>query len=86
MKLEWTIIIRNPLECLLKMFRLSLYQYALITSKNPERKKKLRGLVRQRTIPTERPQLVGEVSANFSGYSVSRGQGNEFLQPFISVF
>jgi hypothetical protein len=28
--------------------------------------KKLRGLVRQRTIPTERPPLVGEVSANFS--------------------
>jgi hypothetical protein len=25
------------------------------------------GLVRQRTIPTERPLLVGEVSANFSG-------------------
>jgi hypothetical protein len=29
--------------------------------------KKLRGLVRQRTIPTERPSLVGEVSANFRG-------------------
>jgi hypothetical protein len=29
--------------------------------------KKLRGLVRQRTIPTERPPLVGEVSANFNG-------------------
>jgi hypothetical protein len=27
----------------------------------------LRGLVRQRTIPTERPLLVGEISANFSG-------------------
>jgi hypothetical protein len=26
-----------------------------------------RALVRQRTIPTERPPLVGEVSANFSG-------------------
>jgi hypothetical protein len=24
-------------------------------------------LVRERTIPTERPQLVGEVSANFCG-------------------
>jgi hypothetical protein len=24
-------------------------------------------LVRMRTIPTERPQLVGEVSTNFSG-------------------
>jgi hypothetical protein len=29
--------------------------------------KKFRFLVRQRTIPTERPPLVGEVSANFSG-------------------
>jgi hypothetical protein len=28
-------------------------------------KKKLRGLVRQRTIPTKRPPLVSEVSANF---------------------
>jgi hypothetical protein len=28
---------------------------------------KLRGLVRQRTIPTERPPLVDEVSANFNG-------------------
>jgi hypothetical protein len=28
---------------------------------------KLQGLVRQRTIPTERPPLVGEVSANFRG-------------------
>jgi hypothetical protein len=27
---------------------------------------KLRALVRKRTIPTERPPLVGEVSANFS--------------------
>jgi hypothetical protein len=30
-------------------------------------KERLRGLVRKRTIPTERPPLVGEVSANFSG-------------------
>jgi hypothetical protein len=30
-------------------------------------KKTLRALVRQRTIPTERPPLLGEVSANFSG-------------------
>jgi hypothetical protein len=30
-------------------------------------RKKLRGVVRQRTIPNERPPLVGEVIANFSG-------------------
>jgi hypothetical protein len=35
---------------------------------NNELYKKLRGLSPQeRTIPTERPPLVGEVSANFSG-------------------
>jgi hypothetical protein len=43
-------------------------------------------LVRQRTIPTERPPLVGEVSANFSGQRVSRGQRNESPQPLISFF
>jgi hypothetical protein len=30
--------------------------------------------VRERSIPTERPPLVGEVSAIFCGYRVSRGQ------------
>jgi hypothetical protein len=30
--------------------------------------------VRERTIPTERPPLVGEVSANVYGWRVSRGQ------------
>jgi hypothetical protein len=42
--------------------------------------------IRQRNIPTERPPLVGEVSANFSGEKVSRGQRNEFPRPLISVF
>jgi hypothetical protein len=49
-------------------------------------KKKLRALVRQRTIPTERPPLVGEVSLNFSGWRVSRSQRNESKRPLISVF
>jgi hypothetical protein len=30
--------------------------------------------VRERTIPTERPPLVGEVIANFWEYKVPRGQ------------
>jgi hypothetical protein len=39
---------------------------------------KLRGLSPQaRTIPTERPPLVGEVSANFSEQRASRCQRNE---------
>jgi hypothetical protein len=50
-------------------------------------KKKLNpvALVRKRTIPTERPLLVGEVSANFCKYRVLRRQGNEFPRPLISV-
>jgi hypothetical protein len=39
-------------------------------------------LVCKRTIPTERPQLVGEVSANFCGCMVSRGQRNKCSQPY----
>jgi hypothetical protein len=33
----------------------------------------LMALVRKRTIRTERPPLVGKVTANFCGYSVLRG-------------
>jgi len=44
-------------------------------------------LVRERTIPTERPPPVGEVSANFfAGRGVSRGQRNGSPRPLISVF
>jgi hypothetical protein len=43
-------------------------------------------LVRKRTIPIEWPPLVGEVSANFCGERVSRGQRNGFPRPLISVF
>jgi hypothetical protein len=39
-------------------------------------------LVCKRTIPTERPPLVGEVSANFCGYSVWRGQRNGSPRPY----
>jgi hypothetical protein len=42
-------------------------------------------LVREQTIPTERPPLVGEVSANVCGYRVSRGQRNGFPRSLISV-
>jgi hypothetical protein len=44
------------------------------------------GVVRKRTIPTELLTLVGEVSANFSVVSVSRGQPNGFPRPLISIF
>ena len=44
-------------------------------------------LVRERTIPTERPPPVGEVSAKlFADRGVSRGQRNGSPRPLISVF
>ena len=43
-------------------------------------------IVRERTIPTERPPPVGEVSANFADRGVSRGQRNGSPRPLISVF
>jgi hypothetical protein len=43
-------------------------------------------VVRQWTITTEQPPLVGEVSANFSGQRVPRGQRNQSPRPLISVF
>jgi hypothetical protein len=43
-------------------------------------------LVRKRTVPTERPPFVGEVSAIFSEQRVSRGQQNESQRQLISVF
>jgi hypothetical protein len=66
-----------------------LWQFFVIslTTKNiKQNKKNSEALGRQLTIPTERPPLVGEVSANFSGYRVSRGQRNESPRPLISVF
>jgi hypothetical protein len=39
-------------------------------------------LVRKRTIPTERPPVVGEVITNFCGYRVSRGQCDGSLRPY----
>jgi hypothetical protein len=51
-------------------------------------KKKLNSLavVCKRSIPTERPPLVGEVSDNLWGQRVLRGQRNKFPRPLISVF
>jgi hypothetical protein len=51
-------------------------------------KKKLNSvaLVRKRTIPTERPPLVGEFSASLCEQRVLRGQRNAIPRPLISVF
>jgi hypothetical protein len=42
-------------------------------------------LVSKRTIPTERPPLVGEVSANFCGSSVPRDQRDRSLRPYCRL-
>jgi hypothetical protein len=38
--------------------------------------------VRERTIPTERPPLVGEVITNFCGQRVPRGERDGYLRPY----
>jgi hypothetical protein len=42
-------------------------------------------LVRERTIPTERPPLVGEVNDNFCVQRVSRGQRNGPPRPYSRI-
>jgi hypothetical protein len=49
-------------------------------------KEKLRGLSPHRTIPTERPPLAGEVSADFCGSGVPRGQRDGCLRPYSRFF
>jgi hypothetical protein len=55
-------------------------------------KKKLQGCsppanyIDRATAACRRTPLVGEVSANFTGQRVSRGQRNESPRPLISVF
>jgi hypothetical protein len=43
-------------------------------------------LLRKRTILTERPSLVGEVSANFCGERVPRGQRDRSLRPYSPIY
>jgi hypothetical protein len=43
-------------------------------------------LIHKRTIPTERPPIVGEVSTNVCGERLSRGQRNRSPRQLISIF
>jgi hypothetical protein len=43
-------------------------------------------LARKRTMPTERPPFVGEVSARFCGYRVSRGHRNGSPRPYSRFY
>jgi hypothetical protein len=47
--------------------------------------KKLRGLSLRATVPTERPPLVGEVSANVCGWRVPRGRRDGSLRPYFRL-
>jgi hypothetical protein len=66
--------LQNPLRATLSV-PLSTYTHIYIY--------KLRGFSRKRTIPTERPPIVGQISANFCGQRVSHGQRNGFPRPLI---
>jgi hypothetical protein len=48
----------------------------------PNNKTNSVALVRERTIPIERPPLLGDVSTNFCGLKVSRGHCNGSLRPY----
>jgi hypothetical protein len=68
-----------------------MFTYTLnLLKHNPEDdsdvKKDSVAVARKRTIPTERPSVVGEVSANLCWDRVLPGQRNEFPRPLISVF
>jgi hypothetical protein len=54
-------------EHLLQAMRIHYGSVRIATSQTNKTKTNSGALVRQRTILTERPPLVGEVSANFSG-------------------
>jgi hypothetical protein len=64
-------------------FLIPLWYYVSITV-NTKTKLKSMVWVHERTIPTERPPLVGEMSANFCGYRVPR-QHDRSLWPYSRV-
>jgi hypothetical protein len=66
-------LIEKPIFCERRFLLLTLYL----------KKTKLNSVtwVRERTIPSERPPLVGEVRGNFCGYRVPRSQRDGSLRP-----
>jgi hypothetical protein len=74
---------------ILTMSTTSLW-HSLVSHEIIRRHKKLKKLnsmfwVRERTIPTERPPLVGEVIANFCGKRVPRGRRDGYLRPYSRI-
>jgi hypothetical protein len=66
-------------------FPLHIATYLCLINLYLETKIKLNSVacVRERTMPIERPPLVGEVSANFCGYRVLRGQHSRSLRRIL---
>jgi hypothetical protein len=60
---------------------LKSYSWRINLDKKPKKENAVAS-VRERTIPIERPPLVGEVSANFCGRGASRSQHGGSLRPY----
>jgi hypothetical protein len=68
---------KEPSSNMLSMVMHNLYK---------QTKNKLLGLSPQAKYTDRATVLAGEVSVNFSGWRMSRGQHNEYPRPLISVF
>jgi hypothetical protein len=68
----------SPIKSLYQLHYLGSYN----NNNNNNSNKNSMVWVRERTIPTERPPLVGKVIANFCGQRVPRGQRDGSLRPY----
>jgi hypothetical protein len=82
--LYYTLVHSKVFKCVLKCIHFESNES--VSEKQTKKKNNSMPFVCKRTIPTERPPLVGEVSASFCEYRLLRGQHNEFPWPLISVF
>jgi hypothetical protein len=76
MKLTYSVISNIVPPSFLFVFSFCYFLSFLLSLKNPV------AWVRERTIPTELPPLVGEVSTNFCGERLPRGQRDESLRQY----
>jgi hypothetical protein len=78
---------RSPvLECVEKFLHVSIHCHDILLKHRKFTKIKTSvALVRERTIPTERSPLVGEVSANVCVCRLPRGERDESLRPYSRI-
>jgi hypothetical protein len=67
------------------VYRLSVHSSMNTMECGNEAQRSEGALDRERTIPTERPPFVGEVSANLCGHRMSRGQRDGSLWPYSRI-